>query len=146
MELASLTEQLPDAGNRIVLDARDKDLYGVPLPRLHYAVGDYARNGLTAARGIHDRIFAKLGATAIHHQTEFQGAGHIIGTCRMGVDPGTSVVDTQLRCHDHDNLHILGSAVFPTSGTANPTLTIAALALRLAGTIKSALKGGQRHA
>lgn len=145
VELASLIEQLPDAGNRMVLDARDKDHYGVPLPRLHYAIGDYSRDGLAAAQGIHDRIFTKLGATDIHHQPEFQGAGHIIGTCRMGEDPAHSVVDPALRCHDHDNLHILGSAVFPTSGTANPTLTIAALALRLAGDIKATLKHGERR-
>ncbi len=142
VELASLTEQLPDAGNRIVLDAQDKDIYGVPLPRLHYAVGDYSHGGLAAAQSIHDRIFAKLGATAIHHHPEFQGAGHIIGTCRMGDDPAHSVVDPRLRCHDHENLHIIGSAVFPTSGTANPTLTIAALALRLAETLKAALTAG----
>ena len=142
VELASLTEQLPEAGNRVALDAWDKDIYGVPLPRLHYAVGDYSRDGMAAARGIHDRIFAKLGSTAIHHHPEFQGAGHIIGTCRMGDDPAHSVVDPQLRCHDHDNLHILGSAVFPSSGTANPTLTIAALALRLAGSLKAALRLG----
>ena len=143
VELASLTEQLPDAGNRVVLDARDKDIYGVPLPRLHYAIGDYSRDGLAAARSIHDRIFAKLGSTYVHHHPEFQGAGHIIGTCRMGDDPASSVVDPALRCHDHDNLHILGSAVFPTSGTANPTLTIAALALRLAEDVKAALQHGQ---
>ena len=59
----------------------------------------------------------------------------------MGDHPRDSVVNPALRCHDHDNLHILGSAVFPTSGTANPTLTIAALALRLAETIKTALAG-----
>ena len=145
VELASLIEQLPNADNRIVLDTKDKDHYGVPLPRLRYAIGDYSRDGLAAAQGIHDRIFAKLGATDIHHQPEFQGAGHIIGTCRMGEDPAHSVVDPALRCHDHDNLHILGSAVFPTSGTANPTLTIAALALRLAGDIKATLKHGERR-
>ncbi|MCY4343287.1 MAG: GMC family oxidoreductase [Gammaproteobacteria bacterium] len=142
VELASLTEQLPHAGNRVVLDAQDKDLYGVPLARLHYAVGDYSRGGLAAAQSIHDRIFAKLGAAEVHHHPEFQGAGHIIGTCRMGDDPAHSVVDPMLRCHDHDNLHIIGSAVFPTSGTANPTLTIAALALRLAETLRAALTGG----
>lgn len=145
VELASLVEQLPDADNRMVLDAKDKDHYGVPLPRLRYAIGDYSRNALAAAQGVHDRIFAKLGATDIHHQPEFQGAGHIIGTCRMGEDPAHSVVDPALRCHDHDNLHILGSAVFPTSGTANPTLTIAALALRLAGNIKATLKHRERR-
>jgi len=80
-----------------------------------------------------------VAASAVRHKDEFQGAGHIIGTCRMGADAKTSVVDANLRAHDHPNLHVVGSAVFPTSGTANPTLTIAALALRLAERLKRAL-------
>jgi choline dehydrogenase-like flavoprotein len=58
--------------------------------------------------------------------------GHHIGTARMGKDPETSVVDANCKVHHVDNLYIAGSAVFPTSGQANPTLTIAALSLRLA--------------
>ena len=139
VELAALTEQLPQAENRVLLDPRDKDHYGVPLPRIHYAVDGYARAGLTAAREVHNRIFARLDSTEVHHHDEFQGAGHIIGTCRMGDDPLTSVVNGELQSHDHDNLHVLGSATFPTSGTANPTLTIAALSLRLAKRLKGLL-------
>ncbi|MGI9317826.1 MAG: GMC oxidoreductase [bacterium] len=58
--------------------------------------------------------------------------GHHIGTARMGTDPITSVVDRNCKVHNLDNLYIAGSAVFPTSGQANPTLTITALAVRLA--------------
>ena len=65
--------------------------------------------------------------------------GAVIGTARMGADPKSSVVDADLRSHDHPNLFILGSAVFPTSATANPTLTIAALALRAAAPVKAML-------
>jgi choline dehydrogenase-like flavoprotein len=50
------------------------------------------------------------------------------------------VVDPELRAHQHKNLFVAGSAVFPTGGTANPTLTIAALSLRLAGAIAKQLK------
>lgn len=140
VELAALTEQLPEPENRILLDAHDKDHYGVPLPRIHYAVDTYAQAGLTAARAIHDKIFARLDCTEVHHHAEFQGAGHIMGTCRMGGDPASSVVDSELRSHDHDNLHVLGSATFPTAGTANPTLTIAALSLRLAERLQGVLQ------
>jgi choline dehydrogenase-like flavoprotein len=59
----------------------------------------------------------------------------------MGDTPATSVVDRDLRSHDHPNLFIVGSSVFPTSATANPTLTIAALALRAANVIKAAAQG-----
>jgi choline dehydrogenase-like flavoprotein len=62
----------------------------------------------------------------------YDGAGHIMGTCRMGKDPATSVVDPQCRTHDHKNVFIAGAAVFPTAGSPNPTLTLAALALRAA--------------
>lgn len=58
--------------------------------------------------------------------------GHHIGTARMGTDPRTSVVDADCKVHSVDNLYVAGSAVFPTSSQANPTLTIVALSLRLA--------------
>ena len=132
VQLASLVEQLPVAANRIALDDEARDHYGVPLPRIHFDIGAYARQGLAAARAAHEQVFARLGVAETHHKDDFEGAGHIIGTCRMGEDAARSVVDTELRSHDHDNLYIVGSAVFPTSGTANPTLTIAALSLRLA--------------
>ncbi len=141
LRLAALTEQLPDPANRVTLDTGMRDMYGVPLPRIAYRVGDYARAGMTAARAAHDEIFALLGATAVQHSPDFQGAGHIIGTARMGDDPAASVVDRDLRSHDHPNLFLLGSAVFPTVGTANPTLTIAALSLRAAAPIRAALAG-----
>jgi glucose dehydrogenase len=76
----------------------------------------------------------------VEHRDVAEGAGHIIGTARMGSDPKNSVVDGNLRSHDHPNLFILGSAVFPTSATANPTLTIAALSLRAADHVKITLR------
>jgi choline dehydrogenase-like flavoprotein len=71
----------------------------------------------------------------------YYGAGHVVGTCRMGDDPKTSVVNADLQSWDHPNLYILGSSVFPTIATANPTLTIAALTLRTADKIIARLNG-----
>ena len=65
----------------------------------------------------------------------FFGAGHVVGTYRMGDDKSTSVVDKNSRSWDHTNLFLVGSGVFPTIATGNPTLTIAALALRAADAI-----------
>ncbi|AGT09809.1 GMC family oxidoreductase [Paracoccus aminophilus] len=141
IRLASLVEQLPLAENRIDLDPAKKDKYGVPLPRIHFRVDDYTRNGMAEAKKAHQAIFERLGVTEIHHSDVPQGAGHIIGTLRAGKDAKSSVVDADLRSHDHANLFVAGSAVFPSSATANPTLTIAALSLRLAETMKAALKG-----
>ena len=139
VRLASQVEQLPDPDNRVTLDSNERDMYGVPLPRLAYRLDDYVRTGLAAARAAHAEIFERLGSTGIEHRNAPEGAGHIMGTARMGNDPKSSVVDRDLRSHNHPNLFILGSAVFPTGATANPTLTIAALSLRAAESVKAAL-------
>jgi choline dehydrogenase-like flavoprotein len=60
----------------------------------------------------------------------------------MGTDPAGSVVDPTLRTHDLDNCWIASSSVFPTGGAVNPTLTIAALALRVADAVNDALRDG----
>lgn len=139
IRIAALLEQLPDPDNRVTLDKDETDIYGVPLPHISYRVDDYAKQGMTHARQDLTEIFERLGSTHIDHAPEYFGAGHIMGTARMGNDPATSVVDQSLRSHDHKNLYILGSSVFPTGGTANPTLTIAALSLRAALAIKLSL-------
>ena len=87
-----------------------------------------------------DQVFDAVGVSFRKHGEEFFGAGHIMGTHRMGSDPATSVVDRNGRVHDHPNLFLLGSGVFPTVGTANPTLTIAALSLLAANVIESDLQ------
>ena len=71
--------------------------------------------------------------------------GHHVGTARMGSDPRTSVVDRDCRVHSVDNLFIAGSAVFTTSSQANPTLTITALALRLAAHLGADAAGTERR-
>lgn len=141
VRLASLVEQYPDPDNRVMLDPDLKDFYGVPAPRLVYRLDDQVKAGFAASKAAHSEIFAKLGTTQVQHASVSYGAGHIIGTTCMGADPRRSVVDRELRAHDHDNLFILGSGVFPTGATANPTLTIAALTLRAVGAVRSRLAG-----
>lgn len=140
IRLASLVEQTPEAENRVTLDPDKRDANGMPLPRIHYDYSDYTRAGLDAAQQAHDEVFAALGATNINHAKDVNGSGHVIGTVRMGTDAASAVVDADLRSFNHHNLFLLGSGTFPTSATANPTLTIAALSLRavdaIAGTVK----------
>jgi glucose dehydrogenase len=62
-----------------------------------------------------------------------------MGTCRMGGDPKTAVVDSELRVHGHHNCFVVSTAVWPTVGTANPTLTLAALSLRAVESIDRAI-------
>ncbi len=64
-------------------------------------------------------------------------AHHHAGTTRMHPDPELGVVDADLRVHGMDNLFVTGASVFPTAGVANPTLTIVALTLRLAGHLRT---------
>ena len=86
---------------------------------------------LGALRRISPRLLKTIlpPSTSRRHQTRsstYGGAGHVMGTYRMGTDPKTSVVDSFQRSHDHPNLYLVGSGTFPTVGTANPTLTFSA--------------------
>ncbi|MEO7393266.1 MAG: GMC family oxidoreductase [Ramlibacter sp.] len=141
IRLGTLTEQLPDPANRVVPDFANLDRLGLPRPRISYRIDGYTRAGLAEGRRVHQEMFDRMGATEVAHKPdrEFQGAGHIMGTARMGSDARHAVVDRDLRSFDHPNLFIQGSAVFPTAGAANPTLTIAALALRSVKAIRKSL-------
>jgi choline dehydrogenase-like flavoprotein len=59
------------------------------------------------------------------------GVAHQAGTCRMGSDPGTSVLDRDCRAHELDNLYVVDTSVFPSIGAVNPALTAMANALRV---------------
>jgi choline dehydrogenase-like flavoprotein len=137
--LASMLEQLPSPANRIVPDFDQRDAIGLPRPRITFRFDEYVRRGMAESRRVHQEIFAALRSTEIQHGDAIMPSGHVIGTCRMGTDPRRSVVDAELRSHDHPNLFLLGSGVFPTSGASNPTLTIAALTLRAAPVIARAV-------
>lgn len=129
--LVSSCEELPLYENSVSL-SHLRDSQGIPRPRIHFRVGQYTQRAIEESVLIHARIFESMQASAIHHYEESSDPAHIAGTCRMGNDPANSVVDVNLGCHHWKNLSILGSAVFPTVGSAPPTLTVAALALRLA--------------
>jgi choline dehydrogenase-like flavoprotein len=117
------------------------DYFGQPAPRLAYRLGRYELDGLAAARRVASEILRAAGATEIRF-TALSPAAHQIGTHRMGTDPGASVVDPTLRAHDVDNLYLVGSGCFVTGAAVPPTLTIAALALRLAERIVGRLRTG----
>ncbi len=132
--VSCLTEQLPNPENRVVPDDHETDALGIPRPRIHFDYGDYTMKGIESALELHHHVMDALGATDVFDSGMF-GVGHLMGTCVMGDDPATSVADRTGRAHDHANLYFAGSSLFPTTGTANPTLTIAALALLTADAI-----------
>lgn len=150
-------EQAPIWDNRVVLSEYFDGL-GLQRPRIHYAFDDYTFAGIRHAREVCRSIFAGLGGreytkpdgrasgtTVTDPETEeriqYFGCGHIAGTLRMGQSKSDSVVDATLRTWDHPNLYLVGSSVFPTIATANPTLTIAALSLRLADHLLAEIGG-----
>jgi choline dehydrogenase-like flavoprotein len=145
IRFANLIEQLPDPENRVTPAFEQVDAIGIPRPRIQYRLDDYVKRGMAAAREVSEQVFAAMGASLVAHGEEHEGAGHVMGTYRMGDDPKTSVVNAEQRSHDHPNLFLLGSGVFPTVGTANPTLTIAALSLWAAQTIERDLRVMQRQ-
>jgi choline dehydrogenase-like flavoprotein len=124
------TEVLPDPENRVTLS--DKlDASGILRPRIKFAPSKYTLEALDKALDAINEIISLAGGSTCAVGA-IGGAGHIMGTCRMGINRAKAVVDSNCRSFDHSNLFIVGGSTFPTCGTANPTLTIAALALRTA--------------
>ncbi|WP_267161104.1 GMC family oxidoreductase [Halovenus salina] len=139
--VGALVEQLPREDSYVGLDREQTDDHGNPVPDVHWNVGKRALRTIERANEIQERILTELGAE-ITWQAGPDSTGpayHHMGTTRMGTDPTESVVDPTLRTHDLDNCWIVGSSVFPTGGAMNPTLTIAALALRAADGLEDAL-------
>ena len=155
--IAFPVEQSPDPNNRVTLSSVI-DALNLPRPRIAYDISDYTKQGIVTAFRMKKLIFNKLGAQDFTkvaeedpaafaetidgnvEQLTYGGAGHLMGTYRMGDDSKTSVVDSFQKSHDHQNLYLVGSGTFPTVGTANPTLTLSALALRTADSIVKDLK------
>jgi choline dehydrogenase-like flavoprotein len=141
INLVPMVEQLPAPENRVVPDFDRRDAIGVPRPRITYRIDDYSKRGLEHGRRIVREIYQAMKVTEAHEAPDYVSAGHVMGTYRMGRDPRQSVVNVDQRAHDHSNLFLLGSGVFPTGAASNPTLTIAALALRAVAAIQRAALG-----
>lgn len=123
-------EDLPSDANDVSLDPSLTDGDGIPAPRIHYRIDEDARRNiawqLERAKEAHEAAGAV--ETVV---TDWSHWGwHLLGTCRMGDDPATSVVDRFGRAHDVPNLFIVDGSVFVTSGPQPPTATIAANAAR----------------
>lgn len=139
-------EQTPDPANRVTLGPR-RDALGCPTLEVHWrwSAGDAERVGRAQALMAAELNRAGLGAFEIARKDgqpdilRPSGTHHLMGTTRMHADPRLGVVDADCRVHGMENLFVAGSSVFPTGGYANPTLTIVALALRLADHLKARL-------
>jgi glucose dehydrogenase len=136
------TEVLPDPNNRVTLsNLRDSD--GLPRPRISFDIGGYTRDAFGPALAIIAQLVQAMNGTIVEQDTSvephhYSPAGHVMGGCRMGASATEAVTDANCRSFDQTNLYIVGASVLPTCGTANPTLTVAALSLRTADHIVSA--------
>lgn len=152
VHFSCLVEQEPLWDSCVTLSS-ETDGLGLPRPKINYQLADYTKAGFAAAAEACTAVYNAMGVTEyttfrsyipnfewMGTNYNYFGAGHMMGTTRMGNDASSSVVNPNLQSWDHANLWIIGSSVFPTVGTANPTLTIAALALRLADTLVAEAK------
>ena len=129
--LVILSEDLPEVDNRVELDPVLTDSHGVPAPRITYRRSENNRNLVRWHLAKGKEALEVAGARAVHvHDVMADQPGHLMGTARMGAELATSVVDPFGRSHDVPNLFVADGSVFVTSGAANPTSTIVALALR----------------
>src|SRR5919198_1420270 len=126
-----IAEDLPDESNRVVLDPDLKDGDGIPAPKIIYRMSE---NSYRLLRFHQERARESLLAAGAYETTVAplirETGWHLLGTAKMGVEPGSSVVDAWGRSHDIPNLFIFDGSIWPTSSGMNPTATIAALALR----------------
>jgi choline dehydrogenase-like flavoprotein len=135
-------EQAPDPDNRVTLGAQ-RDALGLPKVQLEWRWREADQRNLERLRGVLGRELGRLGRLVSAPVPPDPNAHHHLGTTRMHRDPRQGVVGVHGRVHGLANLFVAGSSVFPTGGYANPTLTIVALALRLADHLRPQLTSGR---
>jgi choline dehydrogenase-like flavoprotein len=136
LSIVSYSDQEVTPESRVYLGP-DKDQLGMPKLVLDWKVGDRSLQSSLRLLQLLDEHFKKYDAGYVEEDLSqltalpYTDASHHLGTTRMSPHPTTGVVDLQGKVHGIDNLYIAGSSIFPTAGHANPTFTIAAMALRL---------------
>jgi choline dehydrogenase-like flavoprotein len=137
-----LAEQAPNPNSRVTLADR-RDQFDMPLLQVDWKVSDDDLDSIYRHQAILDRTFRRskvgvIGSWLAHERPTptMIGNAHHLGTTRMHRNERMGVVNEDSRVHGVGNLYIAGSSVFPTGGYANPTLTIIALAIRLADHIR----------
>jgi choline dehydrogenase-like flavoprotein len=146
--LSTRLEQAPNRDSRVTLDEKEVDPLGMPRAVMHWALTELERRSI---RTIYELIGRELGAAGVGRLEMMDylqdpddavwpaftsGGWHHMGTTRMTDDPNTGVVDVNCKVFGIANLYMAGSSVYTTAGAPNPTLTVTALALRLADHLK----------
>ena len=134
--IAIICEDIPIETNQISLDTTALDRFGQPGIKINYQLHPNTQkmliHGMSSAR----KVMKEAGAIKSYAHGPVKNTGwHIMGTCKMGSNPKTSVVGMNGKTHDIDNLFVVDSSVFPTSSCVNPANTIQTLSLYLADQI-----------
>lgn len=147
LALCAQGEQAPNPDSRVTLGTR-RDRFGLPVVRLDWRPTASDRASIRATQEAIDEALRRAGLGHVelmlgdeHPPALLEGNFHHLGATRMHTNPAMGVVDADCRVHGVRNLYVAGSSVFPTYGCSNPTLTVVALALRLADHLKKQLAG-----
>ncbi len=144
LRLGCRAEQVPNPHSRVVLH-ESKDCFGMPRAHLEWRLDNQDLRSLRKAQQILvNQLGSELALPSLTEGVDTQAAtiaagAHHMGTTRMHPNPKMGVVDKDCRVHDTSNVYVAGSSVFPTGGWAPPTLTIVAMALRLADYLQRCL-------
>jgi choline dehydrogenase-like flavoprotein len=140
-----MAEEPPNRDSRVTL-AGDHDALGLPRLHLDWQLSKQYVDGMLSGAHMLARTLGRASAGRLRWPIgrdtllrSLTPARHHMGTTRMHDDPRQGVVDQHCRVHGVANLHIAGSSVFPTPGIVNPTLTLTALAIRLADRLRRTL-------
>jgi choline dehydrogenase-like flavoprotein len=129
--LAAMTEDLPYLDNRVLPSDRPS-LDGRQRLRLQYRLHPSEIERRAAFLCQLKEVLQPFRNLSLGSGEDNSNLGHVCGTCRFGTDPETSVLDPQNRAHEVDNLYVVDTSFFPSSAGLNPSLTVAANALRVA--------------
>lgn len=129
----------PRYENHVTLSRSRTDPFGNPLPELDLSYSERDQRTLDTFEGLLQRAKRELAGPDAEIEDENRWRAHPAGTCRMGLDERTGVVDRHNQVFGIDNLFVSGASTFPTSGTANPTNTVVAMTLRLADHLRDRL-------
>ncbi|SIT42884.1 FAD dependent oxidoreductase [Paraburkholderia ribeironis] len=140
--LQAIVEAVPDPESRVSLSADKRDRFGMPRVKVEWRLGEQVKRTFdkTFMLLAQELQMANIADVKLDAPLEgrpwpakLEGTWHHMGTTRMHDSPREGVVDRDCKVHGISNLYVGGSSVFPTVGANFPTITIAALALRLAG-------------
>jgi choline dehydrogenase-like flavoprotein len=146
-----IIEPAPDPESRVRLSLHQRDQLGMPRVEINWKLSDLVRRTADRSLALLAQELRMTGVAQVELDPpteggvwpatmEKEGTWHHMGTTRMHESPLHGVVDANCRVHDMDNLYVAGSSVFPTAGANFPTITIAALSLRLAEHLTQKLK------